>query len=158
MLGLRCCMQALVVASGGYSLVTMWGLLSAIASSVAEHALGCVDFSHCGTWLWFLGSSTQAQQLGHTDLVVHGMWNTSRPGIRPMSPALAGKFFITEPSGKPQELTIFCVKHKVSYHSFPQWGRSPRSRMCLDHPAPPPPNSARKGSSRLSSEPWLRPL
>ena len=27
--------------------------------------------------------------------------NISDPGIEPMSPALAGRFFITEPSGKP---------------------------------------------------------
>ena len=29
------------------------------------------------------------------------MWNLPRSGIEPMSPALAGGFFTTEPSGKP---------------------------------------------------------
>ena len=31
------------------------------------------------------------------------------PGIEPMSPALAGKFFITEPQGKPKNSCIFLL-------------------------------------------------
>ena len=31
------------------------------------------------------------------------------PGIEPMSPALAGRFFATEPPGKPQEIFIQCL-------------------------------------------------
>jgi len=31
------------------------------------------------------------------------MWDLPGPGIKPMSPALAGRFFTTEPPGKPQE-------------------------------------------------------
>ena len=38
----------------------------------------------CGTWTWLL----------------QGMWNLPRPGIECMSPALAGRFFTTEPPGK----------------------------------------------------------
>ena len=30
-----------------------------------------------------------------------GMWDLPGPGIKPMSPALAGRFFNTEPPGKP---------------------------------------------------------
>ena len=30
-----------------------------------------------------------------------GMWDPPRPGIKPMSPALAGGFLTIEPSGKP---------------------------------------------------------
>ena len=33
---------------------------------------------------------------------LHGMWDLPRPGIKPMSPALAGGFFTTEPPGKSQ--------------------------------------------------------
>ena len=29
-------------------------------------------------------------------------WNLPDPGIEPTSPAFAGRFFTTEPSGKPQ--------------------------------------------------------
>ena len=31
------------------------------------------------------------------------MWDLSGPGIEPMSPALAGGFFTTEPPGKPPD-------------------------------------------------------
>ena len=34
------------------------------------------------------------------------MWDLPRPGIRPMSPALAGRFFTTEPPGNPQNSLI----------------------------------------------------
>ena len=44
-------------------------------------ALGHVGFSSCGSGTWLF----------------HGMWS----GIKPMSPALAGGFFTTEPPGKP---------------------------------------------------------
>ena len=33
------------------------------------------------------------------------MWDLPGPGIKPMSPALAGGFFSTEPPGKPQPCT-----------------------------------------------------
>ena len=32
-----------------------------------------------------------------------GMWDLPRPGIKPVSPALAGGFFTTEPPGKPED-------------------------------------------------------
>ena len=34
-------------------------------------------------------------------LVACGMWDSPGSGIEPVSSALAGKFFITEPPGKP---------------------------------------------------------
>ena len=80
-LGLHCCTGfSLAVASRGYSLVAMSELLIAVASLVAKHRL-----SSCGTWALFL----------------HGMWDLPRPGIEPMFPALEGRFFTTELSGKP---------------------------------------------------------
>ena len=36
-----------------------------------------------------------------------GMWNLPRPGVKPMSPALAGRFFTTEPPRKPSLLMYF---------------------------------------------------
>ena len=33
--------------------------------------------------------------------LLQGMWNLPGPGIKPVSPALAGGFFTTEPPGKP---------------------------------------------------------
>ena len=40
----------LVVASRGYSLVVLYGLLIAMASLVEVWALGCAGFSSCGMW------------------------------------------------------------------------------------------------------------
>ena len=40
----------------------------------------------------------------HTDLALVGMWDLPGPGIEPVSLTLAGRFFTTEPSGKPSLL------------------------------------------------------
>ena len=72
-LGLPCCT--------GFPLVVVSGLLFAVASLVVEHGL-----SSCGTW---------AQSL-------RGMWDLPGSGIEPVSPALAGRFFTTEPPGTLQ--------------------------------------------------------
>ena len=43
------------------------------------------------------------------------MWNLPRPGIEPICPALAGKFFTTRPPGKPW-------MHLLNHHSVkPEW-------------------------------------
>ena len=36
--------------------------------------------------------------------------NLPVPGIKPASPALAGRFFITEPPGKPIPVYTLCIK------------------------------------------------
>jgi len=46
---------------------------------------GLSGFNNCGKGTYFLC----------------GMWNFSRPGTEPMSPALAGGFFTAEPLEKP---------------------------------------------------------
>ena len=43
-----------------------------------------------------------AQKLWHMGLVTLRLWNIPRPGIEPMSPALAGRFLTTGPQGSPQ--------------------------------------------------------
>ena len=81
MLGLHCCAQA-------PSSCGEWGLLS----SYGAWASRCSGFSCC-----------IAQALGTWASVVmsRGMWNLPGPGIKSMPPALAGRFFTTEPPGKP---------------------------------------------------------
>ena len=82
MLGLCCCLDnSLVAVSGGYYLVVVRRPLIVVASLVAEHRL-----NSCG--------------VGGTQLV-HDMWDLPRSGIEPSSSALEGKFFTTEPPGKP---------------------------------------------------------
>ena len=66
--------------------------------------------SSCGLWASHGGGfSCGAQALefsgfrscGARAQLLRGIWVLPRPGIEPMSPALAGGFFITELRGKP---------------------------------------------------------
>ena len=79
--GLGCCAGFSLVAAS-YSPVGMLGLLIAVASLVREHRFNS----------WVLRCRAQ---------LLHGMWDLPGSEIEPMSPALAGGFFTTEPSGKP---------------------------------------------------------
>ena len=59
-------------------------------------ALGCVGVSSCGA---------PAQELWLMGLVALScVWGPPGPGMEPVSPALAGGFFTTEPPGKPLPL------------------------------------------------------
>ena len=59
--------------------------LTIAASPAAEHRLQTHRLSNCGS---------RAQSL-------RGMWDPPRPGLEPMSPALAGRLPTTAPPGKP---------------------------------------------------------
>ena len=59
--------------------------LTTAASPVAEHRLQTHRFSICGS---------RAQ-------LPRCMWGPPRPGLEPVSPALAGRLSTTAPSGKP---------------------------------------------------------
>ena len=71
--------------------ITVCGPLTIVASLVAEHRLQTRRLSNCGSRAHLL----------------HGMWDLPRPGLEPMSPALAGRFSTTAPPGKPNFLLIF---------------------------------------------------
>ena len=47
------------------------------------------------------GSTAQAQECGPRAWLLRGTWDLPDPGIEPVSPALAGRVFATEPPGKP---------------------------------------------------------
>ena len=76
----------------------MWGPLfiavrgpfTIAAPPVAGHRLQAHRLSSCGS---------RAQLL-------HGMWDLPRPGLEPVSPALAGRFSTTAPPGKPERIFI----------------------------------------------------
>ena len=76
---------SLAVASGGHSSSRCAGLFTIAASLVAEHRLQTRRLSSCGSW---------AQSL-------RGLWDPPRPGLEPVSPALAGGLSTTAPPGKP---------------------------------------------------------
>ena len=66
--------------------IAVRGPLTITASLVAEHRLQTRRLSSCG-------SRTQ---------LLRGMWDLPRPGLEPVSSALAGRFSTTAPPGKPQ--------------------------------------------------------
>ena len=66
--------------------IAVRGPLIIAASLVAEHRLQTRRLSYCGS---------RAQLL-------RGMWDPARPGLEPVSPALAGRLSTTAPPGKPQ--------------------------------------------------------
>ena len=81
--GFSCCgAQAL----GAQASVVAAHWLSSRGSRALEHKL-----SSCGTWAELL----------------HGMWDLPRPGLKPVSPALAGRFLTTVPPGKQDVEYIF---------------------------------------------------
>ena len=85
-LGLRFCARAFSsCGKWGPLFITVRGPLTIAASPVAEHRLQSCRLSSCGS---------RAQMLC-------GMWDLPRPGLEPVSPALAGRLSTTAPPGKP---------------------------------------------------------
>ena len=85
-LGLRFCARAFSsCGKRGPLFIAVRGPLTIAAFLVAEHGLQTRRLSNCGS---------RAQLL-------RGMWNLPRPGLEPVSPALAGRFSTTVPPGKP---------------------------------------------------------
>ena len=86
MLGLHFCARAFSShGERGPLFIAVRGPLPVAASLVADHRLQTRRLSNCGS---------QAQLLC-------GMWDLPRPGLEPVSPALAGRFSTTAPPGKP---------------------------------------------------------
>ena len=85
-LGLRFCARALSsCGKRGPLLIAVRGPYTIAASLVAENRLQTHRLSNCGS---------RAQLL-------RGMWDLPRPGLEPVSPALADRLSTTAPPGKP---------------------------------------------------------
>ena len=90
-LGLRFCARAFSSCGERGSLfIVVCGPLTIAASPVVEHRLQTRRLSSCGS---------QAQSL-------RGMRDLPRPGLEPVSPALAGRFSTTAPPGKPKAMSF----------------------------------------------------
>ena len=90
-LGLRFCARAFSsCGKRGPLFIAVRGPLSIAASLVAEHRLQTRRLSNCGS---------RAQLL-------RGTWDPPRPGLEPVSPALAGGLPTTAPPGKPLSSTF----------------------------------------------------
>ena len=102
--GLRC--HALVSSSCG-----QWGLLSSCCARASHcggfscwaQALGHSGFSSCGSQALEHGLSS----CGTWASWLRGLCHLLRPGIEPISPALAGWFFTLEPPGKTCNFFFF---------------------------------------------------
>ena len=56
-----------------------------------------------------------------------GMWDPPWPGIEPVSPALAGKFFTTELPGKPDHVTLLLKFSNIKEIKTNKWKDFPHS-------------------------------
>ena len=110
LLGLCCCMDfSLVVVSGDCS----HGLLIAAASLVAEHRLWVVPasvaaahgLSTCGSWVLEHWLNSCVQELSGSA----ACGNLPGSGIEPVSPALVGGLFTTEPPGEAFSLLLYSL-------------------------------------------------
>ena len=91
-LGLRFCARAFSsCGKQGPLFIAVRGPLTIATSLVAEHRLQTRRLSSCGS---------RAQLL-------RGMWDLPRPGLEPVSPALAGRLSTTAPPGKPLSSLCF---------------------------------------------------
>ena len=114
-LGLRLCARAFSsCGKRGPLFIAVHGPLTIAASLVAEHRLQTRRLSSCGS---------RAQLL-------RDMWDLPRPGLEPVSPALAGRFSTTAPPGKPQLAYILMASNNlvytVSYKIKKIWRQKPR--------------------------------
>ena len=91
-LGLRFCARAFSsCGKRGPLFIAVHRPLTIVASLVVEHRLRLRKLSNCGSWAQLL----------------RGLWDFPRPGLEPVSPALAGRFSTTAPPGKPLFIFIF---------------------------------------------------
>ena len=82
--------------------IAVHGPLTIAASLVVEHRLQTRRLSSCGS---------RAQLL-------RSMWDLSRPGLKPVSPALACRFSTTAPPGKPpsKSFIVSCLIFRSRIH------------------------------------------
>ena len=98
-LGLRFCARAFSsCGERGPLFIAVRGPLTVAASPVEEQRLQTLRLSSCGS---------RAQLL-------RGTWDLPRPGLEPVSPALAGRVSTTAPPGKPQS-PLKVEGHHVSW-------------------------------------------
>ena len=114
----------LVSEGRGSPLAVVRGLLVAVASLVEgpRLCLGCTGVIACGSPALELRISS----CGARAYLLHGMWDLPGSGIEPVSPALAGGFFATEPPGKP----CFYLLMRNNLNKLRDWEGLPRWYLC----------------------------
>ena len=81
--------------------IAVHGPLTIVASLVAEHRLQMRTLSSCGS---------RAQ-------LPCSMWDLPRPGLEPVSPALAGRFSTTAPPGKPKG-SLYVINFQLKFYPY----------------------------------------
>ena len=118
MLGLHFCARAFSsCGKRGPLFIAVRGPLTITASLVAEHRLQTHRLSSCGSWAQLL----------------RGMWDLPRPGLEPVSPALAGRFSTTEPPGKPWQFLKKWKIHQLHDSVIPLLAIYPRKTKAYGH-------------------------
>ena len=110
------CVESLLLRAGFLQLQQAGSTLRCGAG--ASH---CGGFSWCGVQalgaqaqqLWLVGSRAQAQQLWCTSLVAPWHVDLPRPGLEPVSPALAGGFPTTVLPGKSRHIHTIDTMYKI---------------------------------------------
>ena len=94
-LGLRCCAWA-------FSICSEWGLISGYGVWASHcSGLSCCRAQALGVWASVLR--------GARAYLLQDMWNISRPGIKPVSPAPASRFSTAGPQGSPLIVMLFTI-------------------------------------------------
>ena len=102
-LGLLCCEGfSLVVVSEGYSLVAVRGALAVAPLAVALRLQGTLASVAVAPGLWSTDSVVETLGLS---CLLQGMWDLPISGIEPLSSALGGRVFTTEPPEKPSSIS-----------------------------------------------------
>ena len=107
-------MLSLVAVSGGYSSLRCVGFslqwLLLLQRTGSRHA----GFHSCGSQ----ALKRRLSSCGTRASLLRSMWEFPRPGLEPLSPALAGGFLTTAPPGKPraqsfsENVPLDCELHK----------------------------------------------
>ena len=118
-LGLRCCTHglSLVAASRGYS--SLWCAGFSLRWLLLLQSTGSrrTGFSSCGSPTL----ECRLSSCGSRAQLLCGMWHLPRPGLEPVSPALAGGFLATVPPGKSPRLLLLSrnagdLNHAIYMH------------------------------------------
>ena len=105
-LGLRFCARAFSsCGERGPRFIAVRGPLTVAASLVVERRLQTRRLSSCG-------SRSQ---------LLRGMWDLPRPGLEPVSPALAGRLSTTAPPGKPDAPGFLCNIIRVTADQYDKY-------------------------------------
>ena len=107
-LGLRWCTQlSPVVASRGPSSLRCAGLSLRWFLPLRSMGSRRTGFSSCAS----PAPECKSSSCGTRAQLLCGMWDLPRPGLEPMSPALAGGFLTTVPQGKPKPYFLDSFLH-----------------------------------------------